>query len=178
MSEEHANIIRFIDSEYKTLFYLPDGENIVISCPDGEQITRACKFLDEYHLLVGREVLHICQFAERMEQAGNTYAPEKLPELPEHCFSVHPDTSELIYIEKGKKGYEKVGFSSENPQKNRKDADRHNFYDRVTPQQEAAMLGGALKGWRSLAARVSSYDVHGKPVKPVKTRKKSREAER
>ena len=174
MSEEEKNIIRFIDSKYRTLFYLPDGENIVMTRPDGERLTRSCKFLDEYHLLVGREVYHICQFAEQMERAGNTYTPEKLPELPAICASVLPDTGELIIIEKGKKGYQKAGFSTPNPQKSRQDADRFNARKKVTPQMEAAMLGGALKGWASPAARISSYDVRGKPVKPPRTRKPRR----
>ncbi len=40
----------------------------------------------------------------------------------------------------------------------------------MTPQVEAAMLGGALKGWSSPAARVSSYDLWGKPIKPARNR--------
>ena len=176
--DEQRHIIRFIDSRYKTLFYLPDGENIVVTRPDGERLTKPCKFLDEYHLLVGREVYHICQFAERMEQAGNTYAPEKIPELPKMCVSVLPSTGELVFIEKGKKGCQKAGFSTPDPEKNRHEADRYNNYKKVTPQMEAAMLGGALKGWASPAARASSYDLHGKPVKAPRTRKKPKEAER
>ncbi len=41
------------------------------------------------------------------------------------------------------------------------------------------MLGGAMKGWASPAARVSSYDVRGNPMKPARARsRKPREAER
>ena len=110
MSEEQKDIIRFIDSKYKTLFYLPNGENIIVTRPDGEQLIRPCKFLDPTHTLVGREVYHIWQFATLMEQAGNTYAPEKLPELPNICASVLPATGELILIEKGKRDTRKLGF--------------------------------------------------------------------
>ena len=178
MSEEPKDIIRFIDSKYKTLFFLPNGENIIVTRPDGERLTRSCRFLDPTHTLVGREVYHIWQFASLMEKAGNTYAPEKIPELPPLCASVLPTTGELILIEKGKKGYQKAGFSTPDPQRNRQEADRYNQYKRVTPQMEAAMLGGALKGWASPAAHVSGYDVHGKPVKSPRTKNKSREAER
>ena len=85
----------------------------------------------------------------------------------------------LIIIEKGKKGYEKCGFSTDNPQTNRQKADIRNARDRITSQMEAAMLGGAMKGWASPAARVSSYDVRGNPIKPARTRsRKARETAR
>ena len=44
MSEEPKDIIRFIDSKYKTLFFLPNGENIIVTRPDGERLTRSCRF--------------------------------------------------------------------------------------------------------------------------------------
>ena len=162
--------IRFINSDYKTLFHLPDGGRVRITYPDGRQADRVCRFIDEYHTDIGGYHYHICEFAELMERAGNTYVPEKTQELPDHCFSVHPSTGELIFIERGKKGYEIGRFSSDNPTLNRSEADRYNLWDRVTPQVEAAMLGGALRGWASPAARVSSYDLRGSLIKPIRTR--------
>ena len=170
MGEDSRKQIRFRDSKYKTLFYVDDGENIVITQPNGERNVRSCIFMDEYHVQVGVRPYHICEFAELMERAGNTYVPEKPQELPDHCFSVHPSTGELIFIERGKKGYEIGRFSSDNPTLNRSEADRYNLWDRVTPQVEAAMLGGALEGWASPAARVSSYDLRGSPIKPIRTK--------
>ena len=73
--------IRFIDPDYNTLFMLPDGGNIVITHPDGEQYVRACKYLSEMHAQIGNESLHICQFAEMMQRAGATYLPETEPEI-------------------------------------------------------------------------------------------------
>jgi len=73
--------IRFIDPQYNTLFTIPDGGNIVITHPDGEQRVRACVLLDECHTRVGNSVFHICEFAERMQQAGATYEPEIEPEI-------------------------------------------------------------------------------------------------
>lgn len=179
MNDETGKMIRFIDSEYKTLFFVPDGGNIVITRPDGEKLIKPCKFIDTCHTQVGFNSYHNYQFAELMERAGNTYAPEVPPELPDQCFSVLPATGELIRIEKGKKGYQKCGFSTDNPKTNRKRADDLNLRQRITPQAEAAMLGGALKGWASPAARVSSYDVRGNPVKPARTKtRKPKGAER
>ena len=73
--------IRFINSDYKDLFHIPDGGYITISCENGEQLTRQCKFHDEYHVDVGNNLYHICEFAERMEQNGSTYAPCPKPEM-------------------------------------------------------------------------------------------------
>ena len=67
--------IRFIDSHYNNLFRLPDGGKIQITTPSGEKITETCRYIDEYHIEVGRSLYHICEFAERMEQNGNTVAP-------------------------------------------------------------------------------------------------------
>ena len=72
---EKKKYIRFIDSDYKTLFHLPDGGRIRITYPDGEQRDRVCRFIDEYHTQVGNICFHICDFAERMEQNRATYTP-------------------------------------------------------------------------------------------------------
>lgn len=179
MDVENDRTIRFIDSHYKTLFFVPDGGNIIITRPDGEQAVKPCVFLDEYHTRVGYTPYHICQFAELMERAGNSYVPEKQPELPKECLAVLPATGELIYIEKGKKGYGKCSSSSDNPAMNRQRADRFNLHRKVTPQAEAAMLGGALKGWASPAARISSYDLRGNPASPSRAgNHKAKESER
>ena len=45
--------IRFISSDYKTLFHLPDGGRIRITYPDREPAERVCRFIDEYHTDVG-----------------------------------------------------------------------------------------------------------------------------
>jgi hypothetical protein len=62
--------IRFITPNYKELFTILDGEEIKIIHSDGEEFIRTCKFIDEYHLYVGSNIFHICEFAERMEQVN------------------------------------------------------------------------------------------------------------
>ena len=70
--------IRFIDSNYKTLFHVPDGGYIKVhSAWDGKNQVFPCKYIDEYHVQVGINCYHICQFAEFMERNGNTYEPVK-----------------------------------------------------------------------------------------------------
>ena len=67
--------IRFINSDYQTLFHLPDGGRIRITYPDREPAERVCRFIDEYHTDIGGHHYHICEFAERMEQIGARYEP-------------------------------------------------------------------------------------------------------
>ena len=67
--------IRFINSDYKTLFHLPDGGRVRITYPDGKSVDRVCRFIDECHTAIGSSHFHICEFAERMEQIGAVYAP-------------------------------------------------------------------------------------------------------
>ena len=69
-------VIRFIDSEYHTLFTIKDGESIVINRFDGEKMVLPCKYIDDCHVYVGNSAYHICEFAEMQERSGNTYVPE------------------------------------------------------------------------------------------------------
>lgn len=72
---ENKKYILFINSDYKTLFYLPDGGRIRITYPDRRQREKICCFNDTHHTTIGGDLFHICEFAERMEQAGAKYEP-------------------------------------------------------------------------------------------------------
>lgn len=163
-----GKMIRFIDSSYNDLFYLRDGENVLLIHSDGRRVILPCKFADECHTQVGNYTYHVCEFAEMMERAGSSYLPEKPPELPDKCFALLPSSGELIVIEKGQEGYRRCGFSEASPDKNRKLATQYNRGLYVTRQQEAAMLGGSLLGWATPAAQTSSYDLRGNPIAPIK----------
>lgn len=69
--------IRFVDSKYKELFRIPDGGSITIKYRNGDTENRVCKYIDDYHLYVGNNCFHICEFAELMERNGSTYTPAK-----------------------------------------------------------------------------------------------------
>lgn len=161
---EEQNLIRFIDTEYYTLFYIKDGERIMLRYPDGAGRYRVCSFIDAYHTRVGNHSYHIFEFARRMQAARIQYVPEKLPELPAHCHSVLPSTGELIMIQNGETGYLKSEFSVENLDENKQLAEQLNDRDFVTCQQEMAMLAGALFGWDTEAAKVEHYDFYGNEI--------------
>ena len=67
--------IRFIDSNYRNLFRLPDGGKIEITLKDGQKRIETCRFIDEYHTEIGKWLYHICEFAERLEQNGDSIKP-------------------------------------------------------------------------------------------------------
>ena len=73
--DHDKRMIRFIDSEYHTLFTIKDGESIVITRFDGEKVVLPCKYIDDCHVCVGNSAYHICEFAEMQERSGNTYVP-------------------------------------------------------------------------------------------------------
>lgn len=164
--------IRFIDPHYKELFRIPDGDKIRITLNDGEQLDRECRYIDDYHLEVENNLYHICEFAERMEEAGKTVIPLR-SSLPEKCFSVLKMTDQMIIIERGKKGYVLAGVCVEG-KSNREGADLGNEVAGITKAQEAAMVAGSMFGWNTPAADPKNYDENGTPIKP-KSRNKDYE---
>lgn len=158
--------IRFITPHYKEVFRIPDGDQVRITTSDGEKMDRTCRYIDDYHVEVGRNLYHICEFAERMEQAGNTVVPLR-SSLPEKCFSVLPSSNALIIIERGEKGYTPSGMQMEGKTA-REAADISNDTIDVSKAQEAAMLAGSMFGWSCPAADPKSYDENGQPTKPAK----------
>ena len=57
---------------------IPDGGQIRIIYPDGETLTKGCRYIDNYHVEVGSSscnLFHICEFAERMEASCAVVEP-------------------------------------------------------------------------------------------------------
>ena len=73
--DKDKRVIRFIDSDYHTLFTIKDGESIVITRFDGEKLILPCTYIDDCHTRIGSSVCHICEFAEMQERNGNLYVP-------------------------------------------------------------------------------------------------------
>lgn len=74
MEDAARKRIRFINSEYETLFFIDDGGEIEIRI-DGVWQKAGCRYIDEYHAEIGRNVYHICEFAEKREQFGQPCRP-------------------------------------------------------------------------------------------------------
>ena len=67
--------IRFINSHYKVLFRIPDGESITVTDRNGKPESYLCRYIDDYHTQIGSDVFHICEFAELCERNGHTVEP-------------------------------------------------------------------------------------------------------
>lgn len=160
--------IRFINPHYKELFRIPDGDKIRITHTDGEKTDYTCRYIDDYHVEIGsgwNSLLHICQFAEIMERNGSTVIPLR-SSLPEQCYSVLPDTGELIIIKKGESGYYRTDIDMGDKTENRVLADEYNIKLGVSKAQEQAMSAGSMFGWAVPAADPKNYDDNGKPTRP------------
>ncbi len=157
--------IRFITPEYQDLFRIDDGDQIRITRSDGVQNIRTCRYIDDTHFEIGDAVMHICEFAEKMEASN---AQEVIPlrnSLPEKCYSVLESTGQLIEIIKGEKGYTPTIVQG-NLEGMRKAVDKANRNMGVTRPQEEAMIAGAMFGWQVPGADPKNYDENGSPIRP------------
>ncbi len=69
--------IRFITSQYDDKFKLPDGGVVEVTYPD-RQFSMRCEYIDDYHMRLGYDGFHICQFAEMLERGGGSCRPETI----------------------------------------------------------------------------------------------------
>ena len=152
--------IRFIDPNYKEKFRIPDGDSIKIQYAWGEDSIRQCRYIDDYHLEVGRDLYHIAEFAVRMEQNGHTCIPIR-SSLPEQCYSTMPGTGEAIILKRGETGYYKTDIPFTSKEDVRELIDLYNRRLGVTPAQENAMQAGSMFGFEVPGADPANYDEHG-----------------
>lgn len=57
-------VIRFVNSCFKNLFTVKDGESVVMKYPTGEIKIVHCNYIDAYHFECGVTTYHIFQFGE------------------------------------------------------------------------------------------------------------------
>lgn len=166
--------IRFIDPHYKELFTIPDGDKIRITSGDGTHYDRECRYIDDYHLEVGDNLYHICEFAERMEQNGNTVIPLR-SSLPKQCYIYLPTTKEIGIVKKGENGYYRTDLVNGESVAMRELVDSMNSKLGVSKAQAEALKSGSMFGWKVPAADPKNYDDNGNPIKP---KRKNKEYER
>ena len=159
--------IRFITPHYEEKFRIADGDMVRIRCPDGRQLDRECRYIDECHVEVGKgwdNLFHICQFAEMMERNGNSVIPLR-NSLPLVCYGKVPEKRAIVMFERGFDGYRSASFATKG-RTSQKLVDELNGELGVTKAQAAAMLAGAMRGWADPAADPKNYDEQGQPIKP------------
>lgn len=178
--EAHMNYakngIRFITPDYKTLFWIPDGDQIRIQLRNGEHRDRVCRYVDSHHMEVcgdsNSNLYHICEFAELVEKNGATVIPLR-SSLPEKCFSLLESTGEIIVITKGEKGYSPTGIYPQDDSP-KEGVAALNASNGVTKAQEAAMVAGSMFGWDTPAADPRNYDENGLSCKKHSREKDAR----
>ncbi len=159
--------IRFITPHYEEKFRIADGDMVRIRCPDGRQLDRECRYIDECHVEVGKgwdNLFHICQFAEMMERNGNSVIPLR-NSLPLVCYGKVPEKRAIVMFERGFDGYRSASFATKG-RTSQKLVDELNGEMGVSKAQAAAMLAGAMRGWADPAADPKNYDEQGQPIKP------------
>ena len=157
--------IRFITPDYKEVFRIPDGDKVRITRSDGETVDRTCRFIDDYHVEVGNNLYHICEFAERMEQAGNTVVPLR-SSLPEKCYSTLLDTGNVVILKRGETGYYKTDIPCAGKEDAKSLVSEYNRKLGVSKAQEDAMRTGSMFGFQVPGADPKNYDENGQPIKP------------
>ena len=155
--------IRFIDSHYKELFRIPDGGKVKIHYSWNEDQIRTCRYIDDYHVEIGSNLYHICEFAERTEYGGHTCEPVR-DNLPERCYSVLSGSDEIIIIKRGEKGYFKTDIPVTDKDEARSIANEYNAKLGVSKAQEEAMKAGSMFGFQVPAADPRNYDADAYPT--------------
>lgn len=159
--EKAASGIRFITPDYEERFTIPDGDQILITSPDGAKTTRTCRYIDDYHLEVGNNLYHICEFAEKMEQAKNTVIPLRSA-LPDQCFAFVESENRIAIIKKGESGYYPIESDGKDAEQNKAFTKLLNAQSGVSPKQAEAMKAGSMFGWDTPAADPKNYDDKGR----------------
>ncbi len=85
--EEEGKSIRFISSQYDDLFRLMDGGVVEVTYPH-HRFSMKCEYVDDYHMRLGQDVLHICQFAEMLERSSGSCQPEIEIQEPQVAWDV------------------------------------------------------------------------------------------
>lgn len=163
--EKASRGIRFITPDYKEKFKIPDGDKIRITLSDGEQLDRTCRYIDDYHLEVGSNLYHICEFAERMEQNGNTVIPLR-SSLPEQCYVFVQTENCVGIVKKGESGFYRTDIQGGKPSETNALVNEMNKKLGLSKGQAEAMKAGSMFGWNTPAADPKSYDKNGIPVRP------------
>ena len=158
--------IRFINSHYKQLFRIPDGDKVRILFSDGDRRDRTARYIDDYHVEVGDNLYHICEFAERMEASQAKVIPLR-SSLPERCYVYVQTKNEVGLIQKAESGYYRTDMWIKGADDGKQIVNELNEKLGVTKAQAEAMKTGSMFGWETPAADPGNYNADGMPIKPV-----------
>ena len=158
--------IRFITPHYKELFRIKDGESVRIKTRAFSDRDEVCRYIDDYHVEVGNNLFHICEFAERMEMNGSKVIPLR-KSLPDYAYVYVPSEDCIGRIKKGEPGYEitDYGQNLKTPAEKEMKVNRLNDQNGITKTQAKAMAAGSKFGWDDSAADPKTYEIDEKLMK-------------
>lgn len=81
--------------------------------------------------------------------------------LPEQCYGILQETGELIRIKRFVSSYFKSDWTTADPEKNQRLADKLNRQAGITKAQRSAMEAGAMLGWDAFGANPDRYNENG-----------------
>ena len=113
---------------------------------NGDSVDYTCRYIDEYHVEVGSNLYHICQFAEIMQRNGNKVIPLRAS-LPETCYSTLANTGEIVIIKRGESGYYPTDIPAKDIAEAKEIVDEMNEKGGVSKAQAEAMKVGSMFGW-------------------------------
>lgn len=67
--------IRLMNPYCDELFRVPDGGSIVIEYENGDKDVKTVRYIDDYHIEVGRDIYHIYEYGEKLQRIGATVKP-------------------------------------------------------------------------------------------------------
>ena len=158
--EKAGKGIRFITPEYKEKFTIPDGDRIRITLNTNEKLDRVCRYIDDYHLEVGNNLYHICEFAELMQRNGNTVIPLR-SSLPEQCYVFVQTENCIGIVKKGESGFYRTDIQSGKPSETNALVKEMNRKLGLSKAQTEAMKAGSMFGWDVSAADPKNYNENG-----------------
>lgn len=161
--------IRFISPDYEEKFTLRDGDQVRLLYGNGESVDRTCRYIDDYHVEVGDNLFHICEFAERMQQAGAVVIPLR-SSLPENCYVFIQTDRNLGIVHRGERGYYRTDIEVDVPSERKALAEEYNRKLGVSKAQVEAMKCGSMVGWDTPAADPKNYDHNGNLIKPKRNK--------
>ena len=85
------------------------------------------------------------------------FGPEFAAGLPELCFSVLPDTGDLVCIKRGERGYYPSDWNTDSREQNVELANYNNARLGVSDAQRRAMEVGSMYGWQVPGADPANY---------------------
>ena len=159
--------IRFITPHYKELFRISDGESIRIKTRGFSDRDEVCRYIDEYHVEVGYNLFHICEFAEKMALNESIVIPLR-KSLPDISY-VYVGSEDCIgQVKKGEMGYFPTDYGSNliTPAEKEQKVNQLNERSGITKAQAQAMKIGSMFGWDKPAADPKNYDTNGELIKP------------